>query len=442
VLHKESEARVDLSLVQRWILILGVCSGILVGASIGWIGSQRDLPNAHIEGFEPPARRELARADNGYERLLELLSKLEVSDAETRQLTAAASDRRTPDEILPVLERNTSVLADIRRVLSAPDFQYPEAQRDLEHSAYDLDPLYRVPVLARLLATRARVQADQGDDREALESAFLILELGHRLLTGRGATLVHGMIAVSTQHMALAELEGLLPRVPLTLSQLRELDARLIATRIASESWKSLWAVEYAEARMLVRLALAETSEPTGWHSVLAAYTYHPNRMLRQMGHRYREFAEHSVKECFRAEAPDRKRARAWRMLQPNGSGEILVDIATPNLDRFRERACALEVGHRAMRVLFALHAYHVDQGAFPEDLATLVPRYLTEVPGDPFGTGPLRYSRSRRRVWSIGADGSDAGGLADRSFMHRRWEDAYSDEPTYWIEGSAESPE
>ncbi len=42
-----------------------------------------------------------------------------------------------------------------------------------------------------------------------------------------------------------------------------------------------------------------------------------------------------------------------------------------------------------------------------------MVPKYLPEVPEDPFGDGLLRYERGGGRVvlYSIGPDGTDDGG-------------------------------
>jgi hypothetical protein len=50
--------------------------------------------------------------------------------------------------------------------------------------------------------------------------------------------------------------------------------------------------------------------------------------------------------------------------------------------------------------------------GELPERIEDLVPRFLKEVPLDPYDDRPLRYSKESRILWSIGDDGVDAGGL------------------------------
>ncbi len=47
----------------------------------------------------------------------------------------------------------------------------------------------------------------------------------------------------------------------------------------------------------------------------------------------------------------------------------------------------------------------------FAASLAELVPRYLREVPTDPFDRESLRYSPAKRIVYSVGVDLEDQGG-------------------------------
>jgi hypothetical protein len=74
---------------------------------------------------------------------------------------------------------------------------------------------------------------------------------------------------------------------------------------------------------------------------------------------------------------------------------------------RFRDRA-QLE----AARCIVAIYLYERKVGARPERLDDLVKaKILPEVPRDPFDGKPLRYSRERAIIWSVGRDGKDNGG-------------------------------
>jgi hypothetical protein len=114
--------------------------------------------------------------------------------------------------------------------------------------------------------------------------------------------------------------------------------------------------------------------------------------------------------------------------VRPASSGELA------GLDRFL-RAC-----RRGVAVSLACRLYRHDRGAFPPDLAALVPAYLPAVPPDPYspagdalryrvaadeellpdptigaqGRGappPTRVEKGQAVVWSVGPDGVDGGG-------------------------------
>ena len=81
-----------------------------------------------------------------------------------------------------------------------------------------------------------------------------------------------------------------------------------------------------------------------------------------------------------------------------------------------------------ATRVLFAIKCYKRKTGRLPDALDALVPEYIDKVPLDPYDGRPMRYSREKKRVYSIGEDLKDVGGLDGAEFSDR-------DEPTFPIE-------
>jgi hypothetical protein len=65
-----------------------------------------------------------------------------------------------------------------------------------------------------------------------------------------------------------------------------------------------------------------------------------------------------------------------------------------------------------------ALRAFRLENGQYPATLNELAPRYLKEIPPDPFGGGEkLRYKRTANSylLYSIGPDGKDDGGTPVR---------------------------
>ncbi len=60
-----------------------------------------------------------------------------------------------------------------------------------------------------------------------------------------------------------------------------------------------------------------------------------------------------------------------------------------------------------------ALSGYHGEHHAYPADLADLTPKYLLEIPKDPFGEGDFRYKPENGGyvLYSVGQNGVDEGG-------------------------------
>lgn len=106
--------------------------------------------------------------------------------------------------------------------------------------------------------------------------------------------------------------------------------------------------------------------------------------------------------------------------------GTPILWILLPALDDLPDSYVNRETRQRAMRIILALHAYRIENGAFPNRLEQLVGRYLHSVPIDPwsgeyFGyrprgfDEPVTFGRPGRTtfaagtplVWSKGAGGA-----------------------------------
>jgi hypothetical protein len=72
---------------------------------------------------------------------------------------------------------------------------------------------------------------------------------------------------------------------------------------------------------------------------------------------------------------------------------------------------CLFECEVAATRLLVAIRRYRDDTGRLPADLKDLTPKYIAEVPQDPFDGQPFRYSPAKGVIYSVGLDFNDAGG-------------------------------
>jgi len=98
-------------------------------------------------------------------------------------------------------------------------------------------------------------------------------------------------------------------------------------------------------------------------------------------------------------------------LVGPNAVGLALWHFGASNLQRFVARKYGENVRAVATTSILALLAYEHEHSALPERLEELVPGELQRLPIDDFDGAPLRYSRERRRLWSVGTDLRDEGG-------------------------------
>jgi len=97
-------------------------------------------------------------------------------------------------------------------------------------------------------------------------------------------------------------------------------------------------------------------------------------------------------------------------------SKNLLTKIFMPDYRKAGFRSLENDALNRLLYVGYALHAYQLEHGQYPETLSSLCPDYLTAIPSDPFADAqPLKYRRTKTGylLYSIGPDARDDGGKA-----------------------------
>lgn len=102
-----------------------------------------------------------------------------------------------------------------------------------------------------------------------------------------------------------------------------------------------------------------------------------------------------------------------------NSMGLAVTAILLPALDVVADQVDLFEVNLRAIQLSLASKAYYQDNGELPEQLSALIPDYMTEIPSDPFDGQPMRYSKDKALIYSVGNDYADSGG-SELPFRHK----------------------
>ena len=90
-----------------------------------------------------------------------------------------------------------------------------------------------------------------------------------------------------------------------------------------------------------------------------------------------------------------------------------LARLLFPAAEKVGEAMMRSDAQMRSTIAALAAERYRLADGRWPESLAGLVPKYLSEVPKDPYDGAPLRLRRLGDGVvvYSVGPDGNDNGG-------------------------------
>jgi hypothetical protein len=97
--------------------------------------------------------------------------------------------------------------------------------------------------------------------------------------------------------------------------------------------------------------------------------------------------------------------------LSGNAVGQLMFYTLVPTETAALAKKSQSDAQLQATRTILALRAYQLTHGTLPADLSALVPEFLDQVPTDDFDGQPLRYSRERKIVYSVGRNLKDDGG-------------------------------
>jgi hypothetical protein len=405
-----------LALASRTLLALGL---LALGA---WVALNRADASAPDDRDLRLERLSDALAENGFDRLEAAARAARLPKGESswdRFHAFRAGVIWEPDWISDLVAQNAPATAMLRAALAAPAFAFAPADR-AGTPAERMATLLRVQQLIALSGAQARIRLRDGESRDAIELASLGLQVGKRISGAENVDLLGIDMAIAFQTLSLLDLEHAVRTARLAPDAAHALGLVLEATRWRAEDWQRIWALEYERLVAEVDAASARASDGTGlaWPMSLmpSAYRWHRNRTAAALAGLYRDQRQKSALFCANAgllgDGPHWIRSPGVSdLLAPNAMGRIVIEATRArNLDHFQLQRCHLETHVSLVAALIAAKAYSDTEGALPEQLADLVPRYLDALPLDRYDGSPLRYARAERAIYSIGEDFTDAG--------------------------------
>jgi hypothetical protein len=352
------------------------------------------------------------------------------------------------------LESRKDAFALLRQGIALGQLQLPAFGVDDYFTKFDLSGLRHA---ARAKVILAREQAERAEYAEAAREFGEVFEMGRLIAAGDGP-MIHYLFGIAVQSMGLNGVRWLAaqPDVPsAVLSQmLRDIPAQDESDGVLAQVYRVEFA-QYAipQLKKIEQDALSPTNNfPIRITRVLdvtntiaiaeAFYARLVKNALGSWPNRDKgieadakhlvtlpdvddpaDFAMTLMMCSFQKQ--DREATKQWKQLdklgrkQPNIFGRLLVSLMLHSCEKVHERSVKVRTEINMTRSLVGLQRFRRDNGSWPDSLAEVrSSAVLSDEPGDLFDGKPVRYSRAKGILWSVGPDEKDDGGDAEKDFV------------------------
>ena len=296
---------------------------------------------------------------------------------------------------------------------------------------------------ANALSSRAMWHAGEGRVDEAWQDVLTCLRLGR--LAGQGGCLIEGLVGTAIesigQRAAVAvlfetrpglgknrtwqrDLGNLPPRADLSdKGNLTEramfLDCLQHIIHFGPKEVKQVLDINFGGG--IQAQELPDKFEPQDWDPAFRLGNRWFNRIVSQM--RQEKYPDRLKQwEALDQELKEMKKEAKALFAKGNQSklnmaekiGRLTVVALLPAYGKVHGAWARAEQNHANLDLALALKIYHLEKGAYPENLASLAPAFIAKVPEDLFICKPLHYlpRPGGFLLYSVGANGKDDGGL------------------------------
>ncbi|MBI5725769.1 MAG: hypothetical protein HZA50_17550 [Planctomycetes bacterium] len=323
------------------------------------------------------------------------------------------------EQMLDFLRKQGPVIDLLHKAAELPGCNF-----EIQYNPYPvglvLPQLGNMRSLSRLLCLSSRVAAHQGRMVDAMKDLNAAMALaGH---CSAEPTLMASMVSCGIEDMAFGTFQYVLDQGALTDDSINamRLHSSLSFNAALRRSMRMEMAFGLSYFTMIEpSAAFTEASIPVA----VAAPDFMGDFLTRTVAVPYRVFLWGNdaaaylqcMRRCERLSVqPYYKSVQEWQMLQEPESKGMLTKMIVPSFTHPAENAARADARHRLMQLGVAMWRYRLAEGAFPDDLGRLVPKYLPAIPVDPFSDGSLKLARTDGKfiIYSLGPDLADDGGM------------------------------
>jgi hypothetical protein len=268
--------------------------------------------------------------------------------------------------------------------------------------------------LARLRTFRAYHLFRQDRETQALDEGFKVVMMGRRLENSDGG-LITLTVGVAIQDIGLEAIQQMIAKTTLKDTVLKPYLKSNEPYTVDLEGAGNAIRIEYRMLANSMDDIFQSLLKKAPLHSgKILTPAFKKNRTISSLAENYQELIENFRLPLAQQRFPkiEAKQKSYFEMIfSTNPVGNILAQAGAYGSKRYCANLCIAKNRGAATRTLLALKCYKLRHGELPETLNALVPEYLDQVPLDDFSGEALHYSKTEKKLWSVGMNLTDEGG-------------------------------
>jgi len=412
--------------IAKALVGLAVLIAILIFYVIfSFIYSARNVEVNDSDLIYSPQKIEDSR--NVYLVLLPVLKQIK-EQKDFNQIEAMIKDKKITDykKVSQLLNQHSSFFSTFSKSLELNSLQVPIQKNffesDTEMYTKELNLLHKLELL------KIKMLMHEGKMKAASQEILKLFKYGYLLQNSDGG-LIYAMTGILAKDRALNLMQEWVAKSNLDSAYYKEFIGNLEKYADNQGIANSL-KIEYTViANSLTDLVEQSPKGNQENKEILEKYRKNP----KGMKYLYNENATiNKVAEYFRQEIknlnglyaniehkkihkPSNRFAFYLNLLSGNPIGKLLLQIITPRFDRIIEKKFELDTKFNLTKLSLALKAYHTDAKSLPNSLNELMPNYVSKIPKDPYDDKQLKYSKSKKIIYSVYSDMKDNQGDIDK---------------------------
>lgn len=364
--------------------------------------------------IQPPEGVVYESPENGYQRLLALQDALETEEGVPKLYELMEVKAGKPDwaAVRQRLAEKQEVLDQVDHILASPYYtikwppwagsEYPGISAALR--------------FAQLMNAQGRMAMQDGDEERAWQDVQKLFALRNGILNGDGE-LVHFMVGFSIQALGQGMINDhasvFAPDSATTLLRTTWLEQFLLT----KEEMLRFFHYKYMSVIGTLDFFENELMEEKGSDSPYTRFIYKPHETRNAVATYFREAIGNVGLPIGQMKIRDDEETfdsyTRWSYsLSGNSIGVTMMALGFPHF-RVAKTYVEMNATLQLTRLGLALAGYaNQHDGTLPEKLEFLAPLYIDKIPLDPVTGEAFIYDREKRKIWSVGRNLKDDGGI------------------------------